>query len=207
MPVGAEAATANEPGELVVSTDAGSGGSGGGLEAGSAGAGGADLVSGMSLWKLQIPSVQAPKHVASKDKSCSWRRVGFTKVGLTRSRSFGPRGPSPSVEFLSPLPKRLKSLSITSFFGRWSSDFENEDEDEDGRMPESLFSNAGGSPTVLSAWVQTPNCCSAAAGVIPTRGMSCSICTMRRRGGSSFSSARISRARMRRKSARKLFFQ
>ena len=33
----------------------------------------------------------------------------FTKVGLTRSRSFGPRGPLASPRFLSPLPKRLKS--------------------------------------------------------------------------------------------------
>ena len=47
MPVVAEAAAAVEPGELVVSADAGSGGSGGGLEAGTAGAGGADLVSRM----------------------------------------------------------------------------------------------------------------------------------------------------------------
>ena len=45
VPVGAKAATANEPGELVVSTDAGSGGSGGGLAAQAAGEAGADLFS------------------------------------------------------------------------------------------------------------------------------------------------------------------
>ena len=111
MPVGAEAATANEPGELVVSTDAGSGGSGGGLEAGSAGAGGADLVSGMKL--VKVPNSKRPSSkacVASRDKSYPWRRIGCTKVGLTRSRSFGPRGPLASPGFLSPLPKWLKSI-------------------------------------------------------------------------------------------------
>src|SRR5579862_2713728 len=35
--------------------------------------------------------------------------------GLARSRSLGPRGPSPSVEFLSPLPTRLKSRNLTNF--------------------------------------------------------------------------------------------
>jgi hypothetical protein len=96
--LGAKAAAATEPGELVVSTDARGGGSGGGLEAEAGGAGGADLVSGVSLWKLQIPSVQAPMNfqassskvecyvlrVASRDKSFSWRKgvSEFTKVAI-----------------------------------------------------------------------------------------------------------------------------
>ena len=47
MSVGAKAATEVEPGELVVSTDAGSSRSGGGLATQAGGAGGADLVSGV----------------------------------------------------------------------------------------------------------------------------------------------------------------
>ena len=49
-----------------------------------------------------------------------WRKkvVVYESIdsGLTRSRSLGPRGPSPSVEFLSPLPKRLKSRNLTKEF-------------------------------------------------------------------------------------------
>ena len=48
VPVVAEAAAADEPGDLVVSTDARGGGSGGGLEVGAAGEAGADLFSGVN---------------------------------------------------------------------------------------------------------------------------------------------------------------
>jgi len=39
------------------------------------------------------------------------RQSNLGLFGLARARSLGPRGPSPSVEFLSPFPKRLKSVA------------------------------------------------------------------------------------------------
>src|SRR5215469_4190585 len=61
-------------------------------------------------------SSQTGKWRAAKPKLAGWgrcvRRSGgeFTKVGLTRSRSLGARGPLASPRFLSTLPKRLKSI-------------------------------------------------------------------------------------------------